>query len=66
MNQSIPEYPNFIHISDALEPYLEMTSNFPSYSDIDLQTLNIWWNLEGELKIARIDSNLIINYSLPL
>ncbi len=62
----LPIFPQFapLTINDRGQ-YEQLISRFPPFSDISFVTLNIWWNLEGQLKFSTLNQNLVIDYLLP-
>lgn len=47
------------------EDYERLIEEYPPYSDISFATLQIWWNLEGQLSLSMLNNNIIIHYCLP-
>ncbi|HZP55389.1 MAG TPA: phosphatidylglycerol lysyltransferase domain-containing protein [Candidatus Saccharimonadales bacterium] len=61
-----PLFPKFANLTmDDRDAYEALVSSYPPFSDISFTTLHIWWNLDGQLNISRLDNNLVIKYSLP-
>jgi hypothetical protein len=59
-------FPRFTPITlDHKEDYDRLVSAYPPLSDISFATLNIWWNLEGNLQLCELNGNLVIDYHLP-
>lgn len=59
-------FPTFKEISlNDKEDYENYISKYPPYSDILFPTLQIWWNLEGNLSISYLRNNIVIHYSQP-
>jgi hypothetical protein len=62
----IPTFPDFAPLTlDHKEDYERLVAEYPPISDISFATLNIWWNLEGKLRLCQLNGNLVINYHLP-
>ncbi len=62
----IPYFPEFKKIElDDKAIFNDFVKSFPPFSDISFATLNIWWNLDGNLKVSQLENNLIVNYDLP-
>jgi hypothetical protein len=59
-------FPNFskLHIKDKKE-YEKLVAELPKLSDLSFATLMIWWNLDGGLVAAVLNSNLVLSYNLP-
>lgn len=64
----IPEFPKFYKLKPEAtdkELYNRSTAGYPPYSDILFSTLQIWWNLYGNLEVSSLKGNIVINYQLP-
>jgi hypothetical protein len=61
----LPAFPHFKALSlDDKEEYEKLVAEYPPFSDISFATLQIWWNLEGKLRLAELNGNLVIDYQL--
>jgi hypothetical protein len=61
MTSNFPKFTG-IRLEDK-DSYDKFISNYPPYSDILFPTLQIWWNIEGELSTSYLNKNLVIHYS---
>jgi hypothetical protein len=62
----LPTFPDFLPLTlEHKEMYNQLVADYPPFSDISFTNLHIWWNLDGKLAASRLNSNLVLNYSLP-
>jgi len=62
----LPTFPQFGPLLlEHKEDYERLVAEYPPFSDISFATLQIWWNLEGQLSLSLLNGNLIIHYHLP-
>ncbi len=62
----IPDFPIFTTLNiDLKDHYNNLIENYIPYSDITFTTLQIWWNLNDELKVSKLNKNLVISYTQP-
>jgi hypothetical protein len=60
MIQQFPKFTN-LHDSDRAE-YELLTKEYPPISDLSFSTLMIWWNFSRDVKVSRLNGNLVIFY----
>src|SRR5690349_11349481 len=62
----LPDFPDFMPLTlDHKDMYNQLVAEYPPFSDISFTNLHIWWNLDGKLAASHLNSNLVLNYSLP-
>jgi hypothetical protein len=62
----LPDFPDFMPLSlEHKDMYNQLVADYPPFSDISFTNLHIWWNLDGKLAASHLNSNLVLNYSLP-
>lgn len=60
------KFPEFSPVSEEhRDIYNRRIVAYPPFSDLSFTTLNMWWNLDGSLRMSTLNGNIILSYSAP-